>query len=504
MRYALLLILTMMVFVTDKGWAAGRCELDLSPRSRVLFRMIELGLNDHSLTSEDVDKFLAAKEWDNPYLEKDKTTRVLFYRNNFGKYSSGATPNDKRQVRAALGQLLLKHRGNQQAVAVAKVKTEQVLAPRILGTVSYPGLSNGNMPFAPSWLDGRPIFVGRLARKSNHRQYTVVFDPFHPNPNFRTQLVQGTEGVGSPADPTEFFTKDGVPFALDFMQNFYLDLRQMMNVQPPSENSDDDPKAQAAVLVDTKRGPKIIATISSFKNLIVEYDALQREEPRILAKEVNVHQKRLRKFQAGNKIYVPYSTGDKVYVYEASEGRIIKRFKINGSEDVENHTAVFALGRKRKVAFVELSEDARYSRLRLRDLKDDTQSTILYKIQGSPNLELVNLGGVPHIYFFDEEHLVLVNLKTEQFETFPVGLVSDAVTVKWKDRTCVVWGTDRGELKFFDLGLRVMLNTFRLFPEGDRDTSVFSTIEYKGQIYAIVNVMDEGPYFVQLTDGGGE
>ena len=502
-----LLLLTFTICFSVPGWGAKPraelCEVDLSPRSRALARLVELGLQHQALKSEDVEAIARSPELINPYDRYSQLTVNLSFKQKFNREFSLATADEKDWARSAILNSLAQRRENEKIVAAAREDTAQLLNPKFLRTLKVKGLEGKRSTYTLAWIDGRPVFVGRMTKADSNQTMTVLLDPFHSKVSQRARSVPTSDGFGNPNWGFEIFEKDGVSYAVDFKQNIYIDLKKMEDVTKTQfraryRNSKFSVKKSALVQGDGFARIVGVGDIYKYAGQMIKIDLLNpRAQPEVLVEKVEANHRPPAVHYAGGKAFATYYTSKRIYIYDAHADKMLKPVTARMSNRDENHVQIFADNGQFYLAYLELEGTDSHYVLKVRDLKSGNTESMRYHF--SPGvLEFRELDGVPHVYFFDEDRLLAIDLRGRTAESILVGNRNLSKAFSWKGREILAWADDK-ELKILDFATSSVASA-RILPG---DVHQILTVEYKGQLYALAAVYRDFPVLLQLTDDGG-
>lgn len=507
-----ILFLFALFFQASFVGAVGRqsirksCELSVSRKAKVLSRLIQIGLERNFFTQEEIGDFFASKELYNPYTRFAKSVDSLSLRNGFEKTSLGVTPEEVAALKKSLAAVIEINRDLEKTVAVAKKETEQIFAPKVLGQIEIPEYPIRSAPLDLTWHDGRPLFVTLVDDLQKLDSTTiVVVDPFNSQVEKRVTGVPRTSGAANARVKFEFFERNGIPYAVDFPQNFYIDLNTNKNVASSVFRRSYNTSLSSSVESAIVKGPGFVKVVSiakrgEFENLLIVGDLLApRSKPKILEGNVPHMRRPPVAHYVDNKAYVTYSSSEFIYIYDASDDQRLEPIPAQLGWDRLNDVIIYSNNGAHFAALSEQDPRTKKMQIRIIDLETRTETLVREKFKAIEDLGFVLFDGVPHLHFFADGNLNVLNLRSRKVDRNPVPSYGPISRFTWSGRDFLIWTPSRGDLLIFDLGSRTLYSLANLLPWEAHQVTPF---EYRGQIYALVAVANKMPHLLRLTSGG--
>lgn len=505
-------LIAAIVLVSSLSAGAGNlCETFASVRAQVVANLVKRGIEERAIELDDAIRFTLHPEWYNPFVPMLKRTETISFRNGFARAAKNLTEDEKASVRVLLSQHLRLKQEQQNAVSEARVESAEVFAPKALRQMPVSDHEYGGQQYTMSILDGRPIFMTRMKHLGTQVGQAILFDPFHEKIGKQVVKITGFSGATEPQEPLQFFEKDGIPYAMDFRENGFLDLRQGKAATLPEflhrENSEN---YYGATVFNDNGGTKVFVTYDFKKRYVYEADIvlldLDRPEARPqVIKEKGVIAKSPHVDVVGDRTFISYWRPGLVTVYDAKKGRVIKSFKtFKAGGDKERSFVYEDRGRTYLVyADYDRSEN-RMSVVRVADLNSyDDPKIVRPYFDNADKMTFIKLNGVPYVYFPTADVVALVNLRTKKAKyLFPGGTSGMADTFMWKGKTYLAWTNFKGILKIYDLETgREEMSVSNVLPQ--QVTQIF-TFEYQGQIYLFASVFKQMPFLFKITGRDSE
>lgn len=500
------LILVSVISFTAGAASPSECELRASPKAAVLSRLVQIGLQENFITQDDIQEFIASSEFYNPYTRFAKSVDSVSLKNGFERTSRSLTLAEITELKKSLKAFVQQTNMHEQDIAVARKETEQILAPKVLRQLKVPGYMNRNSPLDLTWRNGRPIFLARMdeTKRGSERTMAVILDPFNSRVTNRVTGIPRTSGTGNPKGNFEFFERKGIPYAVDFAQNFFVDLNRNQNaahsVFRTSYRKDLD-FFQGAVVKGADFA-KVVTNVGygKYANQLIALDLLSpRSEPKVLRSSVAMVNHPPEVFYIGEKTYVAYLSNTAIHIYDAGADSMLAPIKANAGGYSENRAVIYSSDGVDYIAFAEIVNRSK-SRIRIVNLATQKSMTVKGDFTHPQNFGSVRIADTPYLYFFDCNELVFLNLRTLNREIISTEISTRPSRFTWNARDFLVWAAS-GNLHILDFDSGAVIDIANILPENAYQIVPF---EFRGEVYALVAVSNELPYLLQLTGREGK
>ena len=485
-------------------FAEIHCEVQTLPRAKAMVRLIQLGLKFQELKSEDLQTLTLQPELQNPYLLHGRKLENFIFRKAFSREYDAATAAEKSEVMSVLTDLVRQQSGQELLVADARKDTEQVFAPKILRQLTKRGFEHIDENLGMTFVDGRPVIFTRGTIVGTDHARVLVFDPFHPQKNKRALAIEDSGGHVSKSDSPMFFEKNSTPYAMYLSGRKIIDVKELANVYASrfGLHSIVELKGTDRFTLAQSENGRQVAIIITHEDKMLEADLKNPGvRPRTIDDWIKKSSYKPRADNLTGKTYVTYHAKNYIHIYDVSEQKMLPSIRARESVRSENHVLAYEDRGRHYLAYTEQRpRDYRWT-LKTVDLESRETKTVRKYFELPLHIEKTTVNGIPHLYFFDEKELVLVNLRSKRVETFPMDENVQIASFEWRGRGFLTWANMNGELKIFDLVSRQFLVNSAILPDTAYGILPFS---YQGHIFGLVSLSGDWPLLLQLTHGGGD
>ena len=459
-------LLFSLLFSVASAHVSIKCEAEASPRTTYVVSLLQKALAAGDLEPEDVEAYATATVWFDPFAKQNRSIRNIHFKQRFVRATANMSAEERAATQRLAARVVQKERWNRELIKVARQNTKMVIAPKLMQSMHLPQNVTGpdGTDLILGWVDGRPIFTGTFGNVGRIGMvYNIWLDPLGSEPVHKMREFKYVDSVGRMA----LGYNGGEAWGLVFEHDFFWNSKAKSSA-PGEAIVNQYLRGSKALgefeIFHTARGTKVLGFAASRSSIggdgsLYEFDVWDKnKKPKHLS---NFNVRIFKKVNLKGKQYALYAGFDKrITLYDVEEGGVKYSVVAHLKECSSLHDPTFELfsdGGKLKL-LVTPKSFAGLEHVCAVDLESGEVTVSPHPIDSLNGLTLVSLRKVPHAYFFDNGHLVLIDLRTFQPRKIPL-LATNSTRIRVVEmlgRPHLIWGSRR-EIKVFDIDAEQMI-----------------------------------------------